>query len=40
MVAPIGFVLSAPITLALRTLPIGRTPDERGIRGVLIALLH
>jgi putative copper resistance protein D len=40
MVAPIGFVLSAPITLALRTLPVGRTPDERGIRGVLIALLH
>jgi putative copper resistance protein D len=40
MVAPIGFVLSAPITLALRTLPIGRTPDERGIRGNLIALLH
>jgi putative copper resistance protein D len=40
MVAPIGFVLSAPITLALRTLPIGRTSDERGIRGNLIALLH
>jgi putative copper resistance protein D len=40
MVAPIGFVLSAPITLALRTLPIGRTPDERGIRGILITLLH
>ena len=40
MVAPIGFVLSAPITLALRTLPIGRTADERGIRGNLIALLH
>ena len=40
MVAPIGFVLSAPITLALRTLPVGRTPDERGIRGNLIALLH
>ena len=40
MVAPIGFVLSAPITLALRTLPIGRTPDERGIRGNLIALMH
>ena len=40
MVAPIGFVLSAPITLALRTLPIGRTPDERGIRGTLISLIH
>ena len=40
MIAPIGFILSAPLTLALRTLPIGRTPDERGIRGVLIAFLH
>jgi cytochrome c oxidase assembly factor CtaG len=40
MIAPIGLVLSAPITLALRTLPIGRTPDERGIRGSLIELMH
>ena len=40
MVAPIGLVLGAPITLALRTLPQGRTPDERGVRGTLIALLH
>ena len=40
MIAPIGFVLSAPVTLALRTLPIGRTPDERGLRGTLIALIH
>lgn len=40
MIAPIFFVLSAPITLALRTLPQGRTPDERGIRGTLIAALH
>ena len=40
MIAPIGLVLSAPITLALRTLPQGRTPDERGVRGTLIALLH
>ncbi len=40
MIAPIGLVLSAPITLALRTLPLGRTPDERGVRGMLIALLH
>ena len=40
MVAPIGLVLGAPITLALRTLPQGRTPDERGVRGMLIALLH
>lgn len=40
MIAPIGIVLGAPITLALRTLPIGRTPDERGVRGTLVALLH
>lgn len=40
MIAPIGFVLSAPITLALRTLPQGRTPEERGIRGVLISIIH
>ena len=40
MIAPIGFVLSAPITLALRTLPQGRTENERGIRGTLIALIH
>ena len=40
MIAPIGFVLSAPITLALRTLPQGRTPDERGIRGTLISIIH
>jgi putative copper resistance protein D len=40
MIAPIGFVLSAPVTLALRTLPIGRTEDERGIRGSVISLIH
>ena len=40
MVAPIFIVLSAPITLALRTLPQGRTPDERGVRGILITALH
>jgi putative copper resistance protein D len=40
MVAPIGLVLGAPITLALRTLPQGRTPEERGVRGMLIVLLH
>jgi len=38
--APIGIVLGAPITLALRTLPIGRTQEERGVRGFLIAILH
>ena len=40
MIAPIGIVLGAPITLALRTLPQGRKSDERGIRGSVIALLH
>jgi len=40
MVAPIGIVLGAPITLALRTLPQARTSQERGVRGTLIALLH
>ena len=40
MIAPIGFVLSAPITLALRTLPQGRTPEERGLRGTLISIIH
>ncbi len=40
MIAPILIVMSAPITLALRTLPQGRTPDERGVRGTLIAALH
>lgn len=40
MVAPIGLVLGAPITLALRTLPQGRTPSERGVRGSLLAALH
>ena len=40
MIAPIGLVLSAPVTLALRTLPHGRTPEERGVRGMLIAFLH
>ena len=39
MVAPIGFVLSAPITLAMRTLPIGRG-EERGLRGTLISAIH
>ena len=40
MIAPIGLVLGAPITLALRTLPQGRTKEERGPRGILLALLH
>ncbi len=40
MIAPIGIVLGAPITLALRTLPQGRTSTERGVRGSLISALH
>lgn len=40
MIAPIGIVLGAPITLALRTLPIGRDTQEQGVRGSFIALLH
>jgi len=39
MIAPIFIVLSAPITLALRTLPIGRSKAERGIRGWLVESL-
>ena len=40
MIAPIGIVLGAPITLALRTLPLGRNQQESGIRGMFIELLH
>ena len=40
MIAPIGLVLGAPITLALRTLPQGRTKDERGIRALALVALH
>jgi cytochrome c oxidase assembly factor CtaG/putative copper export protein len=40
MIAPIGLVLGAPITLALRTLPQGRVKEEQGPRGILLALLH
>ena len=40
MVAPIFLVLSAPINLALRTLPQGRTPDERGVRAMALSVLH
>ena len=40
MIAPIFFVLSAPITLALRTLPQGRSSEERGIRGLLLTFMH
>jgi len=40
MIAPIAIVLGAPITLALRTLPQGRNPHERGVRGTLLSVLH
>ena len=39
MVAPIGIVLGAPITLALRALPSGRSQEERGVRGLLVAIM-
>jgi cytochrome c oxidase assembly factor CtaG/putative copper export protein len=38
--APIGLVLGAPITLALRALPAGTPPGERGARGMLNAAVH
>jgi putative copper resistance protein D len=40
MIAPIGLVLGAPITLALRTLPQGRNSEERGVRAIALAVLH
>ncbi|CAN2175241.1 Copper resistance protein D [Candidatus Nanopelagicaceae bacterium] len=40
MIAPIGLVLGAPITLALRTLPQGRESFERGIRAFALTALH
>lgn len=40
MIAPIGIILGAPITLALRTLPQSRGYGERGVRGALLAVLH
>jgi len=40
MIAPIGIVLGAPVTLALRSLPIGRSKSELGMRGTLVNLLH
>ena len=44
MIAPIAFVLSAPLTLALRTLPISRNPhdqeNERGVRSFLLTIMH
>ncbi|MFM7542297.1 MAG: cytochrome c oxidase assembly protein [Actinomycetales bacterium] len=40
MIAPIFIILSAPITLALRTLPQGRSKEERGIRRWVLSILH
>ena len=40
MIAPIALVLGAPITLALRTLPMGRSSEEEGPRNILIRFLH
>ena len=40
MIAPIFIVLSAPITLALRTLPQGRSKEERGLRRWFLSMLH
>jgi len=40
MIAPIGLVLGAPITLALRTLPQGRDKNERGLRALALTVLH
>ena len=40
MIAPIPIVLSAPITLALRTLPGGRDAEDEGVRNLLIRFLH
>ncbi len=40
MIVPIALVLSAPITLALRALPSGRDEGERGLKGLLVTMLH
>jgi putative copper resistance protein D len=40
MVAPIGLVLGAPVTLALRALPGPRVRGEASPRGMLIAAIH
>lgn len=40
MIAPIPIVLSAPITLALRTLPAGNSSEDEGVRNILIRALH
>ena len=40
MIAPIGIILGAPLTLLLRNLPSGRDSEERGLRGFMVAILH
>lgn len=40
MIVPIGLVLGAPVTLALRALPGPRVPGELGPRQLLLAMLH
>ncbi|MFD6420081.1 cytochrome c oxidase assembly protein [Streptomyces sp. NPDC060194] len=40
MVAPIFLLLGAPMTLALRALPVSRTRGAKGPRELLMALLH
>jgi len=40
MIAPIPLVLGAPITLALRTLPAGASPEDESVRNLLIRFLH
>ncbi|HVN13899.1 MAG TPA: cytochrome c oxidase assembly protein, partial [Kineosporiaceae bacterium] len=40
MLAPVLFVLGAPATLALRSLPGARVKGERGPRQLLLAVLH
>jgi len=40
MIAPIGLVMGAPITLALRTLPQSRDGQERGVRTLALSVLH
>ena len=40
MIAPIFLVLSAPITLALRTLPINSDSAQRNARDWLLAIVH
>ena len=40
IIAPICLILGARITLKLRTLPQGRTSEERGVRAFALTALH